>query len=119
MDRRGFLRSATMTGAAAGLGPLGVPPVRLPPGLQDLPRTGPKPVARGKKAVASSSHAIVTDTMLAIMKAGGNAVDAGIAGCLVQAVVQPEMTNHAGTVTFLYWEAKTGKSYQHNSSGTL
>ena len=44
---------------------------------------------------------------------------AGIAGCLVQATVQQDMTNHTGTVTFLYYEAKTGKTYQLNSMGTI
>jgi len=117
MDRRRFLEATAAAGAAATLVPTaGAAP---PAPLAELPRTGPKPVARGKRAVASSSHAIVTDTMLAVMKAGGNAVDAGIAGCLVQPVVQPEMTNHTGTVTFLYWEAKTGQAYQLNGSGTL
>jgi len=57
--------------------------------------------------------------MLDVMRSGGNAVDAAIAGCLVQPVVQPEMTNHTGTVTFLYWEAGSGKAYQLESSGTL
>jgi gamma-glutamyltranspeptidase/glutathione hydrolase len=34
--------------------------------------------------------------MLEVMRSGGNAVDAAIAGCLVQPVAQPEMTNHTG-----------------------
>lgn len=80
---------------------------------------GPKPTVRGKKAVCASQHPIVTDTMLQVMKDGGNAVDAGIAGCIVQATVQHDMTNHTGTVTFLYYEAKAGKMYQLNSMGTI
>jgi gamma-glutamyltranspeptidase/glutathione hydrolase len=120
MNRRSFLQNAAASGAAAGLGGVAAAmPAGATPALDALPRTGPKPAATGQRAVASSSHAIVTETMLAVMKAGGNAVDAGIAGSLVQAVVQPEMTNHTGTVTFLYWEAKSGKGYQLNGSGTL
>ncbi len=80
---------------------------------------GPKPVVKGKKAVCSSAHPIVTETMKNIMLDGGNAIDAGIAGCLVQAAVQPHMTNHTGTVAMLYFEAETGKCYQLESSGTL
>ena len=80
---------------------------------------GPKEVVRGKQAVCSSSHPIVTNTMLKVLQDRGNAVDAGIAGSMVQASVQPHMTNHTGTVTFLYYEAKTGITYQLNSSGTL
>lgn len=80
---------------------------------------GPKPVIRNKKAVCSSSHPIVTETMMQVMQSGGNAVDAAIAGCLVQAVVEPHMTNHAGSVAFLYWEASSGKAYHLNGHGTL
>jgi gamma-glutamyltranspeptidase / glutathione hydrolase len=69
--------------------------------------------------VCASQHEIVTDTMLETMRAGGNAVDAAIAGCLVQAVVQQEMTNHTGTVTFLFWEASTRKIHELNSPGTI
>ena len=119
MDRREFLHGATVVGVATGLDPAASRAARPGPGVEALPRPGRKPIARGEKAVASSSHPIVTETMLEVMRAGGNAVDAGIAGCLVQPVVQPEMTNHTGTVTFLYWEAKTGKAYQLESSGTL
>jgi gamma-glutamyltranspeptidase/glutathione hydrolase len=57
--------------------------------------------------------------MLDVMRQGGNAVDAAIAGSLVQATVQHDMTNHTGTVSFLYWEAKTGKTYELNSMGTI
>ena len=57
--------------------------------------------------------------MLRVMQDGGNAIDAGIAGSLVQAVVEPHMTNHAGSVSCLYWEARTGQAYQLNGTGTL
>ncbi|MBW2368151.1 MAG: gamma-glutamyltransferase [Deltaproteobacteria bacterium] len=80
---------------------------------------GPKPVVTGKKAVCSTDNAIVTNTILGVMKAGGNAADAGIAGCMVQATIEPFMTNHTGTVTFLYYEAATGKTYQLDSTGTF
>jgi gamma-glutamyltranspeptidase/glutathione hydrolase len=105
-----------MSGVAAGLQ---AGPAPAAANLESLSRPGPKPAVKGRKAVASSSHPVVTDTMLEVLRGGGNAVDAGIAGCLVQAVVQPEMTNHTGTVTFLYWEAKTKKAYQLESSGSL
>jgi gamma-glutamyltranspeptidase/glutathione hydrolase len=90
-----------------------------PPSREDLPRQGPKAVVRGKRAVASSQHPIVTQTMLDVLRSGGNAVDAVVAGAITQATVQLDMTNHTGTVCFLYWEAKSGKVYQLNSSGTL
>jgi gamma-glutamyltranspeptidase / glutathione hydrolase len=82
-------------------------------------RVGPKRPATSKRAVCSSQHPIVTETMLDVMRDGGNAVDAAIAGCLVQATVQQEMTNHTGTVTCLYWEAATGLIHELNSMGTI
>lgn len=79
---------------------------------------GPKPLARGK-AVASTGNAIVTETVLGVLAAGGNAADAAIAGALVQAAVEPHLTSNAGMVSFLYWDAKTQKSYQLNALGTM
>jgi gamma-glutamyltranspeptidase/glutathione hydrolase len=80
---------------------------------------GPKKPVAGTQAVCASQHPIVTDTMLAVMKDGGNAVDAAIAGCLVQATVQQDMTNHTGTVSFLFWEASSEQSYYLNGTGTI
>jgi gamma-glutamyltranspeptidase/glutathione hydrolase len=82
-------------------------------------RVGPKEPATGASAVCSSQHPIVTATMLATMRDGGNAVDAAIAGCLVQATVQQDMTNHTGTVSFLYWDEATARTYELNSAGTV
>lgn len=78
---------------------------------------GPKVPVSGLKAAVTTDSAIVTETMVKVLKAGGNAADAGIAGCLVQAAVEPFMTNHAGLVSFLYYEAKTGKVHQLDSLG--
>ena len=86
---------------------------------ENLARVGPKPIANGNQAVCSSSQPIVTDVMLQVLRDGGNAIDAAISGSLVQAVIEPHMTNHAGTIMLLYWDAKTGKAYQLNGMGTL
>lgn len=120
MDRREFLRDAALAGAAIKA-MTGAAQSAKAAGLScdDLPHQGAKKVVRGMKAVASSQHPIVTQTMLDMMKSGGNAVDAAMAGAITQATVQLDMTNHTGTLSFLYWEAKTGKTYQLNSMGTL
>ena len=119
MKRRDFVHTAVLAGAGSGVATgakAEAAATTVPPGQG---RVGPKEVVRGKKAVAASQHPIVTDTMLDVLREGGNAVDAGVAGCLVQATVQQEMTNHTGTVDFIFWEAKSGKAYELNSSGTL
>jgi len=78
---------------------------------------GPRQPVTGLKAAVSSDNAVVTKVMLQVLKDGGNAVDAGIAGCLVQAAIEPFMTNHSGTVTFLFYDAKTGQFHQLDSAG--
>src|ERR1700733_1457772 len=78
---------------------------------------GPRTPVSGLKAAVTTDSAIVTETMVNVLKSGGNAADAAIAGALVQAAVEPFMTNHAGLVTFLYYEAKTGKIHQLDSMG--
>ncbi|MFF1946289.1 gamma-glutamyltransferase [Rhodococcus qingshengii] len=75
-----------------------------------------KPVS-GLQAAVTTDNAIVTETMIKVLRSGGNAADAGIAGAMVQAAVEPFMTNHAGLVTFLYYEAKTGQIHQLDSMG--
>src|SRR5271170_2475708 len=105
MERRQFLRSAALAGVA--LEARGGSSESL--SCSDLSHQGPKAVVRGKQAVAASQHPIVTQTMLDVLKSGGNAVDAALAGAITQATIQIDMTNHTGTVTFLYWEAKSGK----------
>jgi len=80
---------------------------------------GPKKPVQNLKAAVTTDSAIVTETMVNVLKRGGNAADAGIAGCLVQAAVEPFMTNHAGLVTFLYYEASTGRVHQLDSLGGM
>ena len=120
-DRRAFIQQAGLGLAAAGLaagagaatGGAGFVP------CDKLERQGPKVVVHGKRAVASSQNPIVTQTMLDVLAAGGNAADAVVAGSVMECVVQLYHTNLTGSVSFLYWEAKTGKTYYLNSQGTL
>src|SRR5882757_6351377 len=88
---------------------------------QDLSRymvnPGPKTPVCGLKAAVTTDSAIVTETMVKVLRNGGKAADAAIAGAMVQAAVEPFMTNHAGLVTFLYYEAKTGQIHQLDSLG--
>lgn len=80
---------------------------------------GPKETVRGVQAACSSDNAIVTETILKTLAAGGNAADAAIAGAMVQAAIQPFMTNHTGTVSMLFYEAATGRLHQLHSAGTF
>ena len=84
-----------------------------------LPNQGPKPVAWSKKAMVSSSHPAVTKVMLDVLRDGGNAIDAAVAGSLVQPVHEVHQTNHAGTVVTLYWDAETERAYFMDASAEL
>src|SRR5580693_1701579 len=120
-DRRTFIQQAslglTATGLVAAAHAEGSSTAGCPG--DKLARQGPKEVIHGKRAVASSQNPIVTQTMLDVLAAGGNAADAVVAGSITQAVVQLDHTNHTGSVSFLYWDAKTAKAYYLNSQGTL
>lgn len=80
---------------------------------------GPKPVISGKRAAVSTDHPGVTDVIMRVLRAGGNAADAVIAGAMAQAAIEPYMTNHAGTITALYWDDSTRQAHQLNAMGTL
>ncbi len=82
-------------------------------------RVGVKPAAEGAEAVAASQHPRATDAMLAVLREGGSAADAAVAAALVHGTVQQEMTNHAGSLSLLYYEAANGEVHELNSGGTL
>src|ERR1700729_468151 len=115
-DRRTFIQQAGLGLTATGLVAAAHAKVSSTAGCPGgkLARQGPKEVIHGKRAVASSQNPIVTQTMLDVLAAGGNAADAVVAGSITQAVVQLDHTNHTGSVSFLYWEAKTAKAYYLN-----
>ncbi len=87
--------------------------------FEGLPVQGPKHVARGRRAMVSSSHPAVTEVMLEVLRDGGNAMDAAVAGSLVQPVNEPHQTNHAGTVVTLFWDAEKEKAYFMDASAEL
>jgi gamma-glutamyltranspeptidase/glutathione hydrolase len=119
-DRRSFIQQAGIGLAAGGVASSAhATSVAAATLYANLSHQGPKEVIHGKRAVASSQSLVVTQTMLDVMQAGGNAIDAAVAGAITQATVQIDMTNHTGTVSVLYWEAKTGKVHHLNSMGTL
>lgn len=123
MDRRKFIAAATIGASALAAAKAKAQTsigTASPEQMRRYTRDpGPKKPVTNVKAATSTDNAIVTETILKVMREGGNAVDAAVAGCLVQAAVEPFMTNHTGTVTFLYFEAATGRLYQLDSTGTF
>ena len=68
-----------------------------------------RPVLRGTRHMVSAGHYLAAEAALAILNAGGNAIDAGVAGGLVLGVVQSELVNIAGVAPIMIRLAGSGE----------
>ncbi|MEL6476607.1 MAG: gamma-glutamyltransferase [Pseudomonadota bacterium] len=84
--------------------------------MRDLELPGRSP-AHGMTAMAATSHTLSTETAIAILRQGGNAMDAAIAACAVQCVVEPGSTGIGGDCFCLYAPAGSGQPVAFNGSG--
>lgn len=95
------IRALLLPGLFAGLLATAAP-------AQD-PEQGAKPVATSERAMASSSHPLVTATILDVLRDGGNAVDAMLTAIALQHVIEPQMSTLAGGMGGLIYWAETGE----------
>jgi gamma-glutamyltranspeptidase/glutathione hydrolase len=70
---------------------------------------GPKAEAVGDKVMVSTQLPIVTEAALKVIRDGGNAIDAMVTAVFLQHVNDYHQVSHFGTMSAIYYEAKTAK----------
>jgi gamma-glutamyltranspeptidase/glutathione hydrolase len=64
-----------------------------------------RPTIMGTRHMISATHYLAAEAGFKILEAGGNAIDAGVAGGIALGVVQPEFVNVAGVAPIIIYSA--------------
>jgi len=84
--------------------------------MRDFELPGRSP-AHGLQGMAATSHTLSTMTAISVLQKGGNAMDAAIAACAVQCVVEPESTGIGGDCFCIYAPEGSDDLVAFNGSG--
>ena len=84
--------------------------------MRNLEAPGRSPV-HSANGMAATSHPLATQSAIEILKQGGNALDAAIAACAVQCVVEPHSTGIGGDCFCLYAANGSANVIGYNGSG--
>lgn len=77
-----------------------------------------RPTVEARDFAISSGHQLASEAGLAILEAGGNAVDAGVAGGIALGVLHCDLVNVAGVAPIILRMADTGKVVTIDGLGT-
>src|SRR5687768_12330274 len=64
-----------------------------------------RPVVWGRRFVVAAGHPLAAEAGAAILRRGGNAIDAGVAAGICLNVLQPDMTNFGGVAPIVLYHA--------------
>ncbi len=84
--------------------------------MRNLELPGRSPV-RALNGMAATSHPLSTMTAIKVLQEGGNAMDAAVAACAVQCVVEPQSTGIGGDCFMLFAPGGEEKILAYNGSG--
>lgn len=77
-----------------------------------------RPVITGRTGVVAAGHYLAAAAGMEILRAGGNAIDAGVAMGFCLAVLEPQSNGIGGESPILIHHAKSGRTVAINGQGT-
>ena len=77
-----------------------------------------RPVVRGHRHAIVAGHYLAAEAGFAILEAGGNAIDAGVAAGIALGVVHSDLVNVAGVAPIILYSARTGQVETISGLGT-